>query len=1029
MNSRPCYRALLAAFLAFFIWQNTNACGYSYVSDCATTLNIEANGNISGFQVSECPYLTVFNNHNFGNVTSLTITQAQSVTWESCNNEVKNALFYYRIYEQTTAPGSFSTIELPQVNIVTFGSYRTRYREQQTNLNLLAGLAAGQYFIEVYFASEVGFDQGSSSVDDVITKNNSGQYYRASFTVGNSQGGSLGLLISNQLNASCNGNANGSALVSVTNGTPPISYLWSNGTIGPFIENVSAGTYGVTATDANNETGALSVIISQPTSLQVNLSSIAESSASASDGSASVQAFGGTPPYVYLWSTGSTAATINDLEAGSYSVSVSDANGCLSMGTVLVTITGNDPTNYCPAEGEFPWVDWITGFSLNTIAQESGKSQYSDFTTNSTDLNVGGSYPVAIENSYSWQTYDEYIKVWIDYNRNGSFEEPDEIAFQTSIPAPPLGTESSISNGTINVPATADEGATRMRIALKRGAYPTPCEIIPFGEVEDYSINLTSGGAMPCNLTASITDISCQNNGTATDPSDDTFDFQLSVTGNNASANWTAMINGTQYTNPYGNKISIGGIPINGSNLIFTIIDEVDSACSVIQNVTPPAPCSNTTPCSISADMSTPICQNNGTPDDPVDDSYTFNLTVTGNNTGGNWNTNVLGQLQSGSYGVTTQMGPYPIAQGSQVITISDESDNACLTDLTINPPATCSAGTNGNDYCSSTSGFPWHDWISGVLFEQIDNGSGKTAFSDFTNQSANVAAGNSYPIAMTCGFSWYTYDEHWMVWIDYNQDGTFQEPDEIALSIFEPAPPNGTDNHTIFGNIDIPGTALSGPTRMRISLKRSSAAAPCETLPFGEVEDYTINIVNNLNGGGSFLIVDLEGTPDIEHVDLYAMVNTDVPGSWTLEKSTNILDFELMENGNAAGGQMTVLHVQDDEPADGQNHYRISLFDENGHLLSRTYTTIPFEHVATFGLFPNPARQQVSIRLSELLGQEVRIEIFNQIGQPVYQKMVGKVIDPIHSFDIDHWRDGLYQVIVFPEGKRMVSRQLAVLK
>ena len=1027
MNSRSCLRTLLAVFSAFFIWQNTNACGYLYVSDCATTLNLEADGIISGFQVSSCPYLATFDNHNFGNVTSLTMTQAQSVTWESCNNEVLNARFYYRIYEQATTPGNFSSIELPQTNVVTFGSYRTRYREQQINLNLLEGRPPGQYYIEVYFASEVSFNLGNPSVDDVITKNNGGNHYRASFTIGNSQGGSLGLLISNQLNASCNGNANGSALVNVTNGTPPISYLWSNGTIGPFINDVPAGNYGVTATDANNETGSLNVTISQPTSLQVNINSTAENSATANDGTATAQAFGGTPPYDYLWSTGSTAASINNLDAGSYSVSVSDGNGCVSFGTAVVTVSGNNPTSYCSSAGDFPWVDWISSLTLQDIDQESGKSEYSDFTANSTDLNIGGSHPLSIENSYSWQTYDEYLKVWIDYNRNGNFEEPDEIAFQTSIPAPLLGTESITSTGNINVPATAGEGLTRMRVALKRGAYPTPCEIIPFGEVEDYTVNLISGGPI-CSINASITNISCQDNGTVTDPSDDTYGFQLSVAGNNTSANWTAMINGLQYFGAYDNKIAVGGIPINGYNLNFTIFDEVDGTCSAVQNVTPPTPCSNVNPCSITADVSSPICQNNGTPDDPADDSYTFSLTVTGVNTGGSWNTNVLGQLQSGSYGLTTQMGPYPIAQGIQAITISDDVDGTCLTDLTLSPPATCSAGAAGNDYCSSTSGFPWHDWISGVLFEQIDNESGKTAFSDFSSLSANVTAGNSYPIALTNGFSWYTYDEHWKVWVDYNQDGAFQEPDEIALSIFEPAPPNGTNGNTIFGNINIPTTALSGPTRMRISLKRSLEAAPCETLPFGEVEDYTVNITNNLNDGGNLLIVDLEGAPNIEHIDLYGLVKTPATGNWTLEKSANNLDFDIIKSGNATKGQMAVLHEQDNEPADGQNHYRISVSDENGRLLSRRYTTVPFEHVATFDLFPNPASHQASIQLSDLLGQSVRMAVFNQLGQPVYQKMFGEVVDAIHTFDINHWRDGLYKVAIFPEGRKMVSRQLLVI-
>ena len=590
------------------------------------------------------------------------------------------------------------------------------------------------------------------------------------------------MVLSSQQNVSCGDGADGSATVNATNGAAPISYSWSNGATGATASGLSAGIYSVTATDDLGETGTLNVNISQPSPLQANLSSTNESSSSANNGTASAQPFGGTSPYTYEWGNGATTATLNNLDSGSYTVTVTDDNGCSVTGTVLIIVSGDTPTGYCTSEGNFPWVDWITNVNLNTIDNASAKSTYSDFTNLNTELRTGMGYIVTIENSFSWQTYDEYFKVWIDYNRNGSFDEPGEIAFQGFNSAPPLGTTTDQISGTINVPFTADEGPTRMRVAIKRGDYPSPCETIPFGEVEDYSVNLVYGGPVTCSISSNAMNLSCDDNNTPLDPADDLYSFDLLVNGNGTGSGWLAMINAQLYTGDYDVPVTVGGLSISAGELNFNIIDADSSTCSTSQSVTPPPSCSSVNPCSITAQMSTPVCNDNGTPTDSSDDTYTFNLTVTGTNAGTGWSANILGQSQSGSYGVTTLMGPYSINQGVQDIVIADADDAACNTGFTIIPPATCSDGGGGISYCASTSNFPWHDWITGVVFENIDNPSGKSSYSDFTSLTANVTADNSYPISLTSGFSWFTYNERWKVWIDYNQDGIFQEPDEVAF-------------------------------------------------------------------------------------------------------------------------------------------------------------------------------------------------------------------------------------------------------
>ena len=133
----------------------------------------------------------------------------------------------------------------------------------------------------------------------------------------------------------------------------------------------------------------------------------------------------------------------------------------------------------------------------------SGKSNYSDFTNLSTNLTTGETYTFSGLTNFSYDTYDEYWKAWIDYNQDGIFSEPSELAYSSVQTAPPIGTPSELTTGSITIPLGAGFGTTRMRVAMKRGAAPTPCEIFGFGEVEDYSVNIISVPAVNRDATIS----------------------------------------------------------------------------------------------------------------------------------------------------------------------------------------------------------------------------------------------------------------------------------------------------------------------------------------------------------------------------------------------------------------------------------------------------------------------------------------------------------------------------------------------
>ena len=146
--------------------------------------------------------------------------------------------------------------------------------------------------------------------------------------------------IASQTNVNCFGGSNGEATVSASGGNGSFTYAWSNGDSTAMVNNLSAGTYSVVVTDADNCTASESVTISQPTALTVVANATAQSAPGVDDGTATATPSGGTGAYTYAWSNGETTASISGLAPGTYTVIVTDENGCTKSKTVTVNSFG-----------------------------------------------------------------------------------------------------------------------------------------------------------------------------------------------------------------------------------------------------------------------------------------------------------------------------------------------------------------------------------------------------------------------------------------------------------------------------------------------------------------------------------------------------------------------------------------------------------------------------------------------------------------------------------------------------------------
>lgn len=141
-------------------------------------------------------------------------------------------------------------------------------------------------------------------------------------------------------NTSCNGSCDGNITLNPTGGLAPYNFLWDDGTTQFFRTNLCSGSYDVTVTDDAGCTNAATYIVNDGPIISTSISTIPDTCL-AGVGSASATSSGGLAPYTYNWSNGSNGDNVSGLIANTYSVTVTDNNGCTVTETFTIT---NDAT-------------------------------------------------------------------------------------------------------------------------------------------------------------------------------------------------------------------------------------------------------------------------------------------------------------------------------------------------------------------------------------------------------------------------------------------------------------------------------------------------------------------------------------------------------------------------------------------------------------------------------------------------------------------------------------------------------------
>ena len=138
------------------------------------------------------------------------------------------------------------------------------------------------------------------------------------------------------VNVSCFGANNGTANVTLSGAANPVTYTWNNGATTAIVSNLAPGTYTVNVVDGNNCPATLNTTIVEPVVLAANATSSPETSAGANNGTATANPVGGVAPFTYSWNNGGTTQTISGLAPATYTVVVTDVNGCTATQSISV---------------------------------------------------------------------------------------------------------------------------------------------------------------------------------------------------------------------------------------------------------------------------------------------------------------------------------------------------------------------------------------------------------------------------------------------------------------------------------------------------------------------------------------------------------------------------------------------------------------------------------------------------------------------------------------------------------------------
>jgi hypothetical protein len=259
--------------------------------------------------------------------------------------------------------------------------------------------------------------------------------------------------------------------------------------------------------------------------------------------------------------------------------------------------------------------------------------------------------------------------------------------------------------------------------------------------------------------------------------------------------------------------------------------------------------------------------------------------------------------------------------------------------------------------------------------------------------------------------------------WADWNQDGDFDDANELLfqrnvnfyVDMF-------LDN---VGRFASPETAKLGKTRLRISFKRGGYATACETFQYGEVEDYTLNVVLPPATTTAQRVV---ATPlnarVVENSVQLNWVNSDADAAhFEVEKPNTNQVFQPID---AVVGQH-YYSLKEVNPLEGLQEYRLKTVLKDGRTLYSSIQTVDYQLIKDFAIFPNPAVSEMMIDLKAFSGKPVTLRVSDATGKFVLQRDIEYAFEMPYRLNVEALPEGLYCVEIQCLGQRSVTRKVQI--
>ncbi len=527
-----------------------------------------------------------------------------------------------------------------------------------------------------------------------------------------------------QTNVSCNGGNNASIDLSVSGGSPAYTYSWSNSAATQDISNLASGSYTVVVTDNNSCTASLNAVITQPSAaLSVLVASQSNVSCfSGNNGSITTTTLGGTPAYTYNWGGGITTPNRTNLSAGTYTVTVSDANSCTA--TVSATITQ-------PAAALSATVANVTNVSCNGGNNGAIDVNVSGGTTTYNYLWNGG----AITQDRSGLTAGSYNLTVTDANScsatvAATITEPAAISISHT-----SGNVLCNSGNTGTVTLTVNGGTTPYTYLWSNGASTQNLAAATAGNYDvtvtdanlctaAYNGNITITQPAVLSATATPTHVTCFGTNTGS--------ISVGVTGGTLQYNFI-WNDGNTSQNRSALTAGHYGVTVTDANACSATVDAIINQPAVLTT--------SETHVNVSCNAG-----NNGS----IDLSVNGGTTPYSYNWGAGVNTEDRSNLTAGSYTVT--VNDQNNCSATSTIAITQPTALAA----TITPSAVlCNAGSTGSVALSVSGGVTnySYNWSNGASTQNISNviaGNYSVVITDANNCTLSKSTSVNEPTALS---------------------------------------------------------------------------------------------------------------------------------------------------------------------------------------------------------------------------------------------------------------------------------------